>query len=51
VPAPVAAATAAGRPRARRIRAPREKGLAPALIAESGRAVIVTRWRESRRCA
>jgi hypothetical protein len=36
--APIAAAAAAGRPRARGIRTLREIGLAPALIAESGRA-------------
>jgi hypothetical protein len=38
VSAPVAAATVAGRPRARGIRALREKGIAPALIAAGGRA-------------
>ncbi|PUZ44697.1 hypothetical protein GQ55_8G129700 [Panicum hallii var. hallii] len=36
--APIAAAVATGQPRARGICAPREIGLAPALIAESGRA-------------
>jgi hypothetical protein len=36
VSAPVAAATAAGRPRAREIRVLREKEIAPALIAEGG---------------
>jgi hypothetical protein len=37
-PAPIAAAAAAGRPRARGIRALCEIGLAPALFAEGGRA-------------
>jgi hypothetical protein len=43
VPAPVAAVTAAGRPRAGKRAARGEKGVALALIAESGRAVVVAR--------